>query len=105
MTLPERWPSAWPALRRDVGGGVATVVLTAVLTSIGTWSFGDPARAWWVGLLPLLLLVVPLSRPARYRAAFVRARLRGTVRNADGEVRVGRRRARVEPDGTVQYRR
>nr|MBA3525198.1 hypothetical protein [Geodermatophilaceae bacterium] len=53
--LPERWPSAWPSLRRSVGDGMGTVGLTAVLTLFGTLWLGDPGRAWWVALLPLLL--------------------------------------------------
>lgn len=106
-TGPARWTSAWPSLRGSVLAGVATTVLTVPLTLAGTVWLGDLSRAWWVALLPLPLLVVPLSRPARTRAAFVRAAARGTLQvrtDIDGQtVLAGRRRARLGPRGEVGY--
>lgn len=108
--LPDRWPSAWPSLWPGVRDSVAVVALTMVLTLVGVFRFGDPALSWWVALLPLLLLIGPLTRPARVRRTIRRATEQRTLRvRQSGDtlwISAGRRRvgARVDPDGAVTYR-
>ena len=114
LGLPEHWPSAWPSLRGQVALGAVLPVLAAVLTLAGEIWLGIADIAWWLPLLPLILLIGPLTRPARIRrlvdTADRRGRLQVTVATlgllAVVPGRRGRARVTVEvlPAGRVVYR-
>lgn len=74
-----RWPSTWPALWRPVRDRAVLAGATVLLTLIGIGWLGDLGLSWWVPLLPLLLLIGPLSRPGRVRRRFERAATRGRL--------------------------
>ena len=107
--LPDRWPSAWPSLWRPVRDRAFFVGATTVLVLLGLARFGDLRLGWWVALLPLTLMIGPVTRPARVRRAIRRAaerRMLCVEVFADGmSVRTRRRTvtARVATDGTVTY--
>lgn len=83
---PGRWPSTWPALWRPVRDRAVFVGGTVLLTLTGTALLGDLGLSWWVPLIPLLLLIGPVTRPHRVRRAFERA--------------AGRRELSVAPRGS-----
>jgi len=58
-----RRPSTWQV----VGARVVFAVGTALLTLAGTAFVGDLRLSWWVSLLPLMLLIGPLTSAARVR--------------------------------------
>ncbi|MBA2415111.1 MAG: hypothetical protein H0V64_04320 [Geodermatophilaceae bacterium] len=74
-----RWPSTWPALWRPVRDRAIFVGVTVVLTLAGTAQFGDLGLSWWVPLLPLVLVLGPVTRPARVRRRFERAAARNAL--------------------------
>lgn len=110
VQLPQRWPSAWPSLWPGVRDRTVFVAVTVSLTVLGLARFGDLGLAWWVALLPLVLLIGPLTRPSRARRAIQRAARQRTlnVRESGNEllVSVPRRSvtARVAANGAVTYR-
>jgi len=78
--LPDgRWPSAWPALWRPVRDRAVFVGATVLLALVGIAFLGDLRLGWWVAFLPLVLLVGPVSRPARVRRRFERAAAQGRL--------------------------
>lgn len=109
LGLPAHWPSAWPSLWRPIRDRAIFVLLTSALVVLGLARFGDLGLAWWVALLPLSLLVGPLSRPGRARRTIQRAAQRRTlnVRASADELCVTARRrsvtAWVASDGGVTY--
>lgn len=111
-TLPTgRWPSTWPALWRPVRDRAVFVVVTVVLILVGTALLADFGLSWWVSLLPLLLMIGPLTRPGRVRRRFERAaardRLRVQPHRQGWQLRLPERAgnvvALVTYDGTVSY--
>lgn len=65
--LPATWPSAWPSLAKNVALGAVAPVAAAVVVLVILLVTKSLSTAWWVVLLPLLLLLWPLSLPARVR--------------------------------------
>jgi hypothetical protein len=89
--LPAHWPSPWPHLYRPVRDRVVFVVMVVVLTTAGLVGLGDPAAQWWAIALPLLLLIGPVSKPARVRMALHRGGGRGALRTQPGRLAVAER--------------
>lgn len=85
------------------------VAATMVLVLLGLARFGDLRLGWWVALLPLVLLIGPVTRPARVRRAIRRAAQRRMLSVhvcANGLSVTTRSRtvtASVDADGTVTY--
>lgn len=65
--LPATWPSAWPSLGRNVALGAVLPIVAAIVVLVILLLTKSLSTAWWVALLPLLLLAWPLSLPARAR--------------------------------------
>jgi hypothetical protein len=89
--LPAHWPSPWPHLYRPVRDRVVFVVMVMVLTTVGLIALGDPAAQWWAIVLPLLLLIGPVSKPARVRMALRRASESGRIHTVPGRLAVAER--------------
>lgn len=89
--LPARWPSPWRHLYRPVRDRAVFVVMVMVLTTIGLFGLGDPAAQWWAIVLPLLLLIGPVSKPARVRTALHRACGSGRIHTMPGRLAVAER--------------
>lgn len=65
--LPSPWPSAWPSLAKNVALGAVLPIVAAVVVLVILLLTKSLSTAWWVLLLPMLLLLWPLSLPARVR--------------------------------------
>jgi hypothetical protein len=93
--LPAHWPSPWPHLYRPVRDRAVFVVMVMVLTTVGLVGLGDPAAQWWAIALPLLLLIGPVSKPARVRMALHRASGNGRIQTQPGRLAVAERATTV----------
>lgn len=67
--LPSQWPSAWPSLGRRVAVASVVPIVVALVALAVVAIVGVLPSAWWVPLIPLVLLVGPLTLPGRVRSA------------------------------------
>lgn len=111
--LPATWPSAWSSLSKNVLLGSILPVVAAVIVVVILLLTKSFDTAWWVALLPLLLLAWPLSLPGRVRKVMQDAGetgkldivqgLLGTIATAR-ERRLGvRPNAEIVPGKDVKY--
>ena len=109
--MPGDWPSGWPSLWPRVAQRAAFVVAVQLLTVLGLAVAANPTSQWWATLPPLLLLVGPVTRPARVRQRVRRAAAAHSLQlDGDGVVWARRRVlpgrrpvARVSRNGVVHY--
>lgn len=103
--LPTIWPSAWPSMRREVLVRSTLPLVAAVVVLIVLMLSQVIATSWWFTAIPLLLLIGPLSLPARVRAVVQtadRTRTLDIVYGAVGlNVEVRHRRRGVRPNAEV----
>jgi len=103
--IPERWPSAWPSLTKNVLLGSVVPVVAALVVVLILALTKALAAAWWVALVPLLLLAWPLSLPARVRSVLQDATDSGRAEVVQGTlgtiVTAPRRRLGVRPNAEV----
>ncbi len=105
QVLPTRWPSAWSSLRGRVAVSATFPIVACVVSVVIMVLTGVFVHVWWICALPLLLLIGPLTLPARTRAAVQSAYDKHELRVATAQVgvvvRAPRRRRGVRPDATV----
>lgn len=103
--LPDTWPSAWPSVRRTVLLGSIMPVVAAVVIVVILLLTSSLGTAWWVAVLPLLLLGWPLSLPARVRKVVQDAADAGRLEVVQGTLGalalVPERRLGVRPNAEV----
>ena len=103
--LPATWPSAWPSLRKNVLIGAIVPVVAAVVVLVILLLTKVADTAWWVALLPLLLLAWPLSLPGRVRKVMQEAADAGSLDLTQGMLgtlaAVRQRRLGVRPNAEV----
>ncbi|PRZ41982.1 hypothetical protein CLV47_107110 [Antricoccus suffuscus] len=103
--LPTHWPSAWSSLRGRIAVSAVFPVVTCAVAVVIMVFTGVLVEVWWIAALPLLLLIGPLTLPARTRAAMQSAyekhELQVTTAQVGLVVRTPRKRRGVRPDATV----
>lgn len=103
--LPTHWPSAWSSLRGRVVVAAVFPVVACVVAVVVMLFTAVLVHVWWIAALPLLLLIGPLTLPARTRAAMQSAydehELQVTTAQVGLVVRAPRKRRGVRPDATV----
>lgn len=103
--LPQSWPSAWPSLAKQAFMGAILPIVAAVVVLVVLLLTKTLEQAWWVALIPLLLLIWPLSLPGRVQRVMQEASDDGRLEVVQGMLgtiaAAPRRRLGVRPNAEV----